>query len=62
MNSAFKRKLTSLLLVIAMLLSLSPIAAFADDTTVSEINVTVSFQNGWFILAPQSISVSADTA
>lgn len=62
MNSAFKRKLTSLLLVVVMLLSLCPAAAFADDTTVPEINVTVSFQDGWFILAPQSISVSADTA
>lgn len=65
MNSAFKRKLTALLLVIAMLLSLSPIAAFADDAAAAspeQINVTVSFQDSWFILAPQTLSVSSDTA
>ena len=65
MNFAFKRKLTALLLVIAMLLSLSPIAAFADDAAAAspeQINVTVSFQDSWFILAPQTLSVSSDTA
>lgn len=63
MKSTFKRKLTSLLLIAVMLVSLCPMAAFANDTTSESISVTVSYQaDGWFNLAPQEITVSSNTA